>query len=328
MNANFFALGQAQVAGAISEKPNLYQGANAGAMKRAARMAMIGTLAAMSFGLAPQEASAQMTPQQFQQDLQRREIQHQQNLERNRQQQEFNRENNRQNARNHREFQKDAFRQQNKQVAAGLLTALGVGVVTAAVVNSANSNQQQRQVYASPQPQRDVYQQRPQQGNFYQQDQQARQQPTFYAPRDLGMPDRFNRVSQRFGIGMAAPGPYQLDLRDGSQTSHNMVRAIDQLKSAVDDNQMAQRQLDDMRLSNYPVGGQQKQQVNGAMASSNNNLDRAIESYIRMSNNAALEGKNTQGFNMLVAKMVNENLAPEQQMNMSVNARPNFGYQR
>ena len=39
MNANFFALGQAQVAEAITEKPNLYQGANAGAMKNAFALA-------------------------------------------------------------------------------------------------------------------------------------------------------------------------------------------------------------------------------------------------------------------------------------------------
>lgn len=328
MNANFFAMGQAQVAQAITEKPALYQGANAGSIKRTATMAMVGALAALSFGMAPGEASAQMTPQQFQQDLQRRQVVQEQNLVRNAQQQQFNRQNNQQNFDFQRQYRKDAQKAQNKQMVTNLVTSAVVGGLTATVVGAVQGAMQPQRVQVVQQQPQQFYGQQPQQYYGQAQPQVQQRQAQFYSPRDMDMPERFTRVSQRANIGMAAPGPNTLDLRDGTQTSQNMVRALDTLNSSVEQAQRAQRQLDDMRLSNYQVSGQQQQQVNGAMQATNNNLDRAIETYIRMSNNAALEGKNTQGFNMLAAKMVNEGLAPEQQIQMGVNARANYGYQR
>lgn len=318
MNANFFAIGQAQVAQAITEKPGLFQGATAGSIKRTATMAMIGTIAALSFGMAPGEASAQMTPQQFQQDLQRRQAQQEQNLIRNAQQQEFNRQNNQQRFEYQREFRKDAQKAQNKQMITGIVTSAVVGGITASVVGAVQTAMQPQRVQVVPRPQQQQYGRVPQ---------MQQPQTMFYSPRDMDMPERFTRVSQRSNIGMAAPGTNTLDLRDGTQTSQNMVRALDNLNSSVEQAQRAQRQLDDVRLSGHQVSGQQQQQINGAMQATNNNLDRAIETYMRMSNNAALEGKNTQGFNMLAAKMVNEGLAPEQQISMNVNARTNYSFQ-
>lgn len=148
--------------------------------------------------------------------------------------------------------------------------------------------------------------------------------PAFFSPADLGLPLRFTQVSQRIRVGVVRPGQFPLDLRDGSPISQNLTRSIRQLESALDTHAQAQVILNESRFSPVPLQGAQQNQVNNVVNMANQQLDRAVETYIRMSNDAGLQNRDTRPFHQLVTNMVNDRLAPEQQVNMAVNARVNY----
>lgn len=150
----------------------------------------------------------------------------------------------------------------------------------------------------------------------------------FFSPRDLGMPQKFTEVSKRSRMGMVAPGPRPWDLRDGSPTSNQMVRALDNLERSLDAHMQSQQILNEARLSMAPLSRQDQAAVNQRYSATNGGVDRAIENYIRISNEGGLHGLNTTPWNRLAAQLVQQRLAPEQQVNMAVNARVNYGYGR
>lgn len=319
MKANFFAMAQGQVAQTVEESPSLSHGMNGAAVKRCARMISIGALAASAFVTAMPSASAQTAEQVLSKrfgDAARQVVGNQ-------------------------------TRSGQGGNEAGQLVDLGVRAATGQRMNeglsvtipAVASALLLRLAKPNAKPAayavagaigagggylyNQTHRSEGQSGQAQYINGQQTTGPAFYSPRDLGMPEKFTQVSQLHRIGMIQPGQIFLDLRDGTQTSNNLVRAIDQLQHSLQTHRQSQAHLNEARLSPYPLAPQQVSQTNKNFAASSVGVDRAIESYIRMSNNAGLQNRDTHPFNMLAAKMVHENLAPDQQVNMSVNARMN-----
>ena len=295
MDAKFFAVAQGRVAEELQTRPSLVKGVTDAGAKRAMRMVAAGLVAAAAFVAAAPEASA-MTPEQMQDYMQRSALQAVQREQYEKEQQ-----------RNQLHRNAD---QRTQYAALGLVQAGVNGLVEGVRVGV-------RGLLTPTAVQPQSGQVRPQV-----------QGPAFYSPRDLGMPERFTQVSQRTRVGMVVPGGMALDLTAETPITINMVRAMTQLESGLESLAKVQAQMNDVRLSVRAPTQQEMSLATQNLAASNNNVDRAIESYMRMSNEAGMRGYDTGPFNRLVAKMVLDNVAPDQQVNMSVNSRQSYGYSR
>lgn len=304
MNPHLFAMAQGQVAEQVATKPALRAGMNAAGLKRLATMIAFGSVAAVTIGMAAPNASA-MTQSQVE-DI--------------RQRQQLDREFAEQRRQDALRAEHHRAAEQRKQQVVGMVMNIGAGSIQQAISASFQEQAQERRL------QQDL---RAREARMLQ-DQRlnaqryAPQGPAFYMPSDLGMPARFTQVTQRTRVGMLQPSGQRLDLRDGSQISNSMVRAMQSLETALDRYEQAGQSVQDGRAQGGPLQGASRQRF----AAANGDVDRAIENYMRVSNDAGMRGLNAGPFNQLVAQMVRERLVSDQQVDMSVNARIANGYSR